>query len=74
MTIGPPSLSAGKDFLAINKVVVLDRSVDPWAYVISANVHRRHLTADQKRELAAALLKAKPGAIEQRHRQDRESR
>ena len=31
-------LSAGKDFLAVNKVIVLDRSVDPYAYVICANI------------------------------------
>lgn len=33
---------------------------DPAAYVISANIHRRHLTAEQKRELIAKLLKAQP--------------
>lgn len=33
---------------------------DPYTYVISANAHRRHLTAKQKRELIAAVLKAKP--------------
>jgi ParB-like chromosome segregation protein Spo0J len=32
------------------------------AFVISKNVHRRHLTAEQKRELVAKLLKAKPEA------------
>jgi hypothetical protein len=58
--VGPPSLSAGKDFLACNKVIVLDRSVDPYAFVISANIHRRHLTTEQKREIVAALLKANP--------------
>jgi hypothetical protein len=35
---------------------------DPYTYVISANIHRRHLTAEQKRELIAKLLKAKPEA------------
>jgi hypothetical protein len=30
------------------------------AYVISKNIHRRHLTAEQKRELIAKLLKATP--------------
>jgi hypothetical protein len=30
------------------------------AYVISQNVHRRHLTADQKRDAIAALIKAQP--------------
>jgi ParB-like nuclease domain len=37
----------------------LDRP-DPAAYVISANLHRRHLTAEQKREVIAKLLKAQP--------------
>jgi hypothetical protein len=33
---------------------------DPAAYVISANIHCRHLTAEQKRELIAKLIKAQP--------------
>jgi hypothetical protein len=39
---------------------------DPYAYVISANIHRRRLTAEQKRELIAKLLKVQP---EQSNRQ-----
>jgi hypothetical protein len=35
-------------------------SNDPFALVLSLNVHRRHLTADQKRDLIAKLVKAKP--------------
>ena len=58
--VGAPSLIAGKNFLACNKVIVLDRSVDPYAYVTSANIHRRHLTAEHKRELIAKLIEADP--------------
>ena len=28
--------------------------------MLSANIHRRHLTAEQKREIIAAVLKAQP--------------
>jgi DNA-binding CsgD family transcriptional regulator len=38
----------------------LDSSVDPYAYVMSANLKRRHLTTKQKRELIAKLLRAQP--------------
>jgi hypothetical protein len=40
--------------------VVLDHDTDPYAYVAAANLHRRHLTAAQKRELIAELIKAQP--------------
>ncbi len=33
---------------------------DPYAIALSLNVHRRHLTTEQKRELIAKVLKAKP--------------
>jgi hypothetical protein len=33
---------------------------DPYGYTASRNAHRRHLTAEQKRDLIAQLLKAKP--------------
>jgi hypothetical protein len=35
---------------------------DPYAYVLSKNIHRRHLTPEQKRELIVKVLKAKPEA------------
>jgi hypothetical protein len=38
-----------------------DKYSDPYAYVISANLHRRHLTAEDKRLLIGNLLKADPG-------------
>jgi hypothetical protein len=34
--------------------------ISPEAYVVTANVHRRHLTTEQKLDLIAALLRAKP--------------
>jgi hypothetical protein len=37
-----------------------EEAQDPYAYVISANIHRRHLTTAQKSELIETLLKAKP--------------
>jgi hypothetical protein len=33
---------------------------DPYAFVVSANITRRHLTAEQKRDLIANVLKATP--------------
>jgi hypothetical protein len=57
--------------IAITKNGELDRGVvdcrdvygvDPYAYILSANLHRRHLTAEQKRDLIAKLLKARPEA------------
>jgi ParB-like chromosome segregation protein Spo0J len=41
---------------------VLDADADPFAFVISANIYRRHLTADQRRDLIAKVLKATPDA------------
>jgi hypothetical protein len=33
---------------------------DPYAYVVSANIHRRHLTPEQKHELIKELIKQQP--------------
>jgi hypothetical protein len=33
---------------------------DPYAHAVSLNIHRRHLTAEDKRDLIAKLLKASP--------------
>jgi len=36
--------------------------VDPYDFVLTANLHRRHLTDEQRRELIAKVIKAKPEA------------
>ena len=38
----------------------LDPGIDPYAFVVSRNIHRRHLNAKQRRELIAKLLEADP--------------
>jgi hypothetical protein len=54
--------AAGLDPATIRDKFTVDGMVgdDPAAYVISANIHRRHLTAEQKRDLIAKLLAADP--------------
>jgi hypothetical protein len=37
-----------------------ERHINPYEYVVSANIQRRHLTAEQKRDLIAKLLAAEP--------------
>jgi hypothetical protein len=49
------------------RATILDVNVKPVEYVTSANLHRRHLTAEQKREVVAALLTETP------QRSDRET-
>jgi hypothetical protein len=41
---------------------IFDFEANPYDFVLSANLHRRHLTGEQKRELIAKVLKAKPEA------------
>jgi hypothetical protein len=40
----------------------LDSPVDPYAYVIAANLHRRQLTDEERRKVIAKIIKAKPEA------------
>lgn len=42
-------------------VAELDEDEDPWAYVISHNLHRRHLTTSQRSAVATELAKLKRG-------------
>ena len=59
-------MTAGQRSPATHSISISDQpiifgpEVDPYHYVLSANIHRRHLTAEQKRELIAAVLKAQP--------------
>jgi hypothetical protein len=36
------------------------KGADPFAFVLSKNIHRRHLTAEQRRELIEELIKRQP--------------
>jgi hypothetical protein len=38
----------------------LPKGVDPWDFVVSENIQRRHLTPSARREVIASLLRADP--------------
>jgi len=48
------------DFLGYDNPIKVESPNDPYEYVISANAHRRYLTAEQKRDLIAKVLQASP--------------
>ena len=45
---------------SVARVVIDPEEIDPYGFVISANVQRRHLTCEEKRALVAKLLKRTP--------------
>jgi hypothetical protein len=49
-----------RDLFCVTRDCIDEHHGGPAAYVISANIHRRHLTAEQKRDLIARLIKAQP--------------
>jgi hypothetical protein len=55
-------LTYGKCCLIVGEIVIPPIVIDsdPYVYVLSANIHRRHLTVELKRELIAKLLKFTP--------------
>jgi ParB-like chromosome segregation protein Spo0J len=70
---GVPVLLDGRNRLdaldLLGEEITLDNSIifnwvpddiDPYALVVSANIHRRHLSAHQKRQLIAKLVTASP--------------
>lgn len=58
-----------KSFVSVNGAWEPKR-VDPTTYVLSANVHRRHLNSEQKRAALAAYLKADPTASDRKVAQE----
>jgi hypothetical protein len=47
--VGIPTVANGRLRREIPRVITL-ADTDPWKFVVSANIHRRHLTAEQKRQ------------------------
>ena len=46
-----------------NIELITSRSFDPFAYVVSANIRRRHLSIEDKDRLIVQLLKADPSKL-----------
>jgi hypothetical protein len=61
--VGLPTVFPNGLFMGFSGALNCQRvTKDPYAYAISANIHRRLLTSEQKRELIEKVLKAKPGS------------
>src|SRR5215471_11412447 len=57
---GPSTRDLRAEVFTQPRAKLLYGDADPYAYVVSANAHRRHLTREQKRELIEKLLRAQP--------------
>jgi hypothetical protein len=58
--VGLPVAHNIESMLAEMGVTTEEPPIDPYEYVISANIRRRHLTRKQRRELVAKVLKQRP--------------
>jgi hypothetical protein len=60
--VGMPFALSGPGLDAMVKIgaAKIVRDIDPYAYVISANIQRRHLNVEQRRELITKLLERMP--------------
>jgi hypothetical protein len=58
---GVPVVDRRGNLVVRHEVITHHDKFDAWAFVVSANLHRRHLNAEQRRDLAAKLLKEMPG-------------
>ncbi|MBO0737787.1 MAG: ParB N-terminal domain-containing protein [Alphaproteobacteria bacterium] len=57
---GLPMVDADGNLIIEHVVIEETSGFDPFAFVVSANLHRRHLTREQKREVIATLLCDQP--------------
>ena len=57
---GIPVIGAHGKLLVPHEILQEADGFDPVAFVVSKNLHRRHLTTDQRRQIAETLLKQDP--------------
>jgi hypothetical protein len=58
--IGIPVIQDEELNRAVVRTINVSGNVDPYAYVLSANLYRRHLTNEQKQKVIEGRLKANP--------------